>query len=352
MTKTVKTALLAAMMLPLCTISFAQQDDVITKKEALSYSINAETGEKTLDEKYVYTYEYDLDGRQIRETVMEYEWNAESNIWDFFYKEEIISSYDEDGRKTLDVEIGHHIDNESGQLEEGYKIENSYSYNEKGLLTQEVVLKYDEDLVQPYEKEAYEYTYNEKGQKASSSAKRFSWKDNEWKQDGKIDITNTYDENGNLTHTLELIYFGWDSEKNEWRLNEKEEYDYTYDEKGKLTAKTEVYYWSHSSVNGVPNELSTEWKHEYKYTYDETGKLRTILGIFSTWEESALKPSSEDFTTISYESDGSIVTPVGTVVSEKKNIKRSEGTYDLSGKRVRNGYRGMVIRNGKLEVIK
>lgn len=346
MTKTVKTALLAAMMLPLCTISFAQQDDVITKKETLSYSFNSETGEKTLDEKYVYTYEYDVDGRQIRETMMEYEWNAESNIWDFFYKEEIISSYDEDGRKTLDVEIGHHIDDESGQLEEGNKTENSYSYNENGLLTQEFVLKYDEDLEQAYEKEEYEYTYNEKGQKTSGSAKTFSWKDGEWKQDGIIDITNTYDENGNLTHTLELFYFGWDSEKNEWRLNEKEEYDYTYDENGRQTSMTIVYYY-------IPNSgIEAEWKYEYTYTYDENGKQRTVLEIFSDWVDGTWKAIYENSTTISYESDGSTVTPVGAVVSEKKNIKRSEGTYDLSGKRVRDGYKGMVIRNGKLEVIK
>ena len=108
--------------------------------------------------------------------------------------------------------------------------------------------------------------------------------------------------------------------------------------------------YSGGSWTSLPD---TNWRENGKYDtalYEvdiTTGKATRIAKIKDRYAFSCLWVEGDD------NSDGQDIVNTGIVsVTSQKTANENNATYNLSGQRVGNGYKGIVIQNGKKTIIK
>ena len=304
--------------------------------------------------KIVKEEETDYTGAPNRYTT--YEYDERGNLT----AERNYSEYEE-GEYGLDMVKEYTYDAQGRILSsDEYGEVHQYSYDESGLRTD---IEYVEEEVNDEEEGGYtemvEIRKFVRGFDAEGNVvyeEDYEKSDDDWVPVGTKHIRE-YDEDGNLV--MDEMY---DPDGSDWSLAGLVRYE--YDEQGREIRKSESRY---DFVDEV--EMFGEWRIVFT-EYDDNGEIlrRREVNIDTDYTDKdedgdvlsegewKLNPETgrlEKQASETYVYKTIVKGEVVTAVGEKTVEREADGrTYDLSGREVVGGYRGLAIRDGKLVYIK
>ena len=210
-------------------------------------------------------YTYDNDGNQILKIVYN-GWNTETQSFVPSFKKE--HTYDENGNFTLFIQYNWNTETQSFDFNYGVGV---IEYYDDG----KTKIEYDYEF-------KIEYTYDNDGNQILKIVYVWNTESQSFVPSQKEEYT--YDNDGN--QILKIVYV-WNTESQSFVPSQKEEY--TYDNDGNQILKI-VYVWNTESQSFVPSQ-----KEEYTYDNDGNQILKIVYG-WNTESQSFVPSQKEEYT--------------------------------------------------------